>query len=85
MTNILDVQYNKLMIKIKTTVEFEKWMKSLCEKEKGQILARLQNIKNFAHFGDVKYLGKGLSELRWKNGKMEEEFIFIVKITKLSF
>lgn len=44
-------------------------MKSLCEKEKGQILARLQNIKNFSHFGDVKYLGKGLAELRWKNGR----------------
>ena len=57
------------MIKIKTTLEFEKWMNSLSEKEKGQILARLQNIKNCAHFGDVKYLGKGLAELRWKNGK----------------
>jgi len=52
------------MIKIKTTVEFDKWIKSLLEKEKGQIFARLQNIKNFSHFGDVKYLKKGLAELR---------------------
>lgn len=44
-------------------------MKALCEKEKGQILARLKNIKNFVHFGNVKYLGKRLSELRWKNGR----------------
>jgi len=57
------------MIKIKTTVEFEKWKKALCEKEKYQILARLKNVKNYAHFGDAKYLGKRLSELRWKNGR----------------
>ncbi len=57
------------MIKIKTTAQFDTWLLSLCEKEKGQIFARLQNIKSFAHFGDSKYLGKGLAELRWKNGK----------------
>ena len=57
------------MIKIKTTLDFDNWIRSLCEKERGQIFARLQNIKNFSYFGDVKYLGEGLAELRWKNGR----------------
>jgi putative addiction module killer protein len=57
------------MIKIKITSEFNRWLKSLCDKEKGQIFARLHNIKKFSHFGDAKYLGEGLAELRWKNGR----------------
>ncbi|NGX33251.1 MAG: hypothetical protein K1060chlam4_01313 [Candidatus Anoxychlamydiales bacterium] len=57
------------MIKIKTSPNFDKWLKSLCIKEKAQVLARLENIKNFSYFGDVKYLGEGLAELRWKNGR----------------
>lgn len=37
-------------------------------KEQTQINARLQRIHSNGHFGDAKYLGAGLAELRWKNG-----------------
>ncbi len=56
------------MIEIKKTIEFETWYQSLREKEQTQIDARLQRIENAGHFGDAKYLGDGLAELRWKNG-----------------
>lgn len=56
------------MIVIKKTTEFEEWYVSLRDKEQTQIDARLQRIENSGHFGDAKYLGNGLAELRWKNG-----------------
>jgi putative addiction module killer protein len=56
------------MIEIKKTPEFEDWYKCLRDKEQTQIDARLQRIENAGHFGDAKYLGDGLAELRWKNG-----------------
>ncbi len=56
------------MIVIKKTFEFAKWHKGLTDKEQTQIDARLERIQNANHFGDAKYLGDGLAELRWKNG-----------------
>ncbi len=56
------------MIEIKKTIEFETWYQNLREKEQTQIDARLQRIENAGHFGDAKYLGDSLAELRWKNG-----------------
>ncbi len=32
------------------------------------ILARFTRIEQFNHFGDVKYIGNGIAELRWKSG-----------------
>ncbi len=48
-------------------------------KGQAQIEARLARIERFDHFGDAKYIGNGLAELRWKNGyrvyfaKMEDK------------
>lgn len=56
------------MIEIKKTTEFETWYQSLRDKEQIQIDARLERIESAEHFGDAKYLGNGLAELRWKNG-----------------
>jgi putative addiction module killer protein len=30
--------------------------------------SQIFRIENYVHFGDAKNLGKGLAELRWKNG-----------------
>lgn len=56
------------MISIRKTYEFSEWLESLTLKEQGQINARLERISIANHFGDAKYIGDGLAELRWKNG-----------------
>lgn len=56
------------MVGIKKTTEFDEWYQNLREKEQTQIDARLERIQSADHFGDAKYLGDGLAELRWKNG-----------------
>jgi len=48
--------------------EFEAWMTKLNLKLKAQVDARLHRIQEHDHFGDAKYLGDGIAELRWKNG-----------------
>lgn len=48
--------------------EFEQWLNEQSTKIKIQIDARLYRILDHEHFGDAKYLGQGLAELRWKNG-----------------
>ena len=53
---------------IKKTFEFDEWYQGLREKEQFQIDARLERIQSSNHFGDAKYLGDSLAELRWKNG-----------------
>ena len=54
---------------IERTPEFQNWFKTQAEKSKAQIDARLKNIELHNYFGDHKSLGKGLLELRWKNGR----------------
>lgn len=56
------------MIKLKKTAGLDSWFDGLREKKQIQIDARLERIQNAGHFGDVKYLGNNLAELRWKNG-----------------
>jgi len=57
------------VIQIKETKNFKKWFNKLTNKEKLQIASRIERIKTYTYFGDVKNLGKGLCELRWKNGR----------------
>lgn len=53
------------MFSIEKTVEFDKWLRKLKDfKAKSKILFRIQKIENDAHFGDVKPVGDGISELR---------------------
>jgi putative addiction module killer protein len=55
-------------IKITRSTEFIKWFESLTIRDQVIIDARIARIEEFDHFGDCKYLGEGLAELRWKNG-----------------
>ena|SRR3990167_6789824 len=56
------------MIEIRQADDFKKWYDDLNKKIQGRISSRLERISKFGHFGDVKSLGEGLCELRWKNG-----------------
>ena len=57
------------IMKIQRTPEFKEWFDIQTEKSKAQIDARLKNIELYNYFGDHKFLGKKLLELRWKNGR----------------
>lgn len=46
--------------------EFIEWFEDLSAKGKAQVDARLLRIRDHGHFGDAKYLGEELAELRWK-------------------
>lgn len=56
-------------MKIRQTPEFEEWFKNNSTKFQAQISARIQKIRDHAHFGDCKQLKSNLAELRWKNGR----------------
>ena len=51
------------------TKEFDKWYFHISYKERMLVDARISKIEQFEHFGDWKYLGDGVVELRWKNGR----------------
>jgi len=57
-----------MVMHIKETKDFKEWFNVLTKKEQAQIAARFERIETYGHFGDAKNLGKGLCELRWKNG-----------------
>src|ERR1700759_2140520 len=47
---------------------FLDWVTGLSPKNRTQVDARLLRIQESDHFGDARYLGDGLAELRWKSG-----------------
>jgi len=52
------------MIEIRTTAEFDKWIRTLKDrKARGVILARINRLHEGLE-GDIKPVGKGISELR---------------------
>ena len=53
---------------IRSTPEFDSWLLGLRAKERLQVDNRLDRIKQHSHFGDKKYLGEELFELRWRGG-----------------
>lgn len=55
-------------MQILRTAEFSSWLSSASSKVQALIEARTFRIVHYNHLGDFKYLGDGLSELRWKNG-----------------
>lgn len=57
-----------MSIRVTRSTEFIKWFDSLTLRDQVIIDARIARIEMFEHFGDCKYLGEGLAELRWKNG-----------------
>ena len=58
-----------VMITIKQTDEFARWLTGLRDsRAKQKIATRLQRLR-FGHFGDVEPVGGGLSELRIHEGQ----------------
>lgn len=56
-------------MKILRTVEFEEWLQEESAQSQVQILERIQKIEKYDHFGECKYLGNKIAELKWKNGR----------------
>ena len=55
-------------MKTVATAEFRDWLGSLSENTRAFIRDRLERIRHDNFFGDMKALGDGLYELRWRNG-----------------
>lgn len=56
-------------MRIERTPEFIKWFDKQTDKAKAIIDTRLRHIQLRGYFGDHKFLGDKLLELRWKNGR----------------
>jgi len=54
---------------ILSTPEFDGWLFASNVRERAQVDDRLDRIREYDHFGDKKYLGDDLFELRWRNGR----------------
>ncbi|HAM34430.1 MAG TPA: hypothetical protein DEB40_05475 [Elusimicrobia bacterium] len=54
---------------ILSTPEFNDWLLDLNTKERAQVDDRLDRIREHDHFGDKKFLGDDLFELRWRSGR----------------
>jgi len=52
------------MIKIEQSASFEKWLLSLRDRKAIKIIVTRLNRLTIGHFGDVKPVGNGISELR---------------------
>ena len=55
-------------MKTTRTYEFEDWLTTESPKIQVIVESRIFRIEHYDHFGDVKHIGNGLCELRWKNG-----------------
>jgi putative addiction module killer protein len=66
-----------MKIEVKSSPDFKSWIESLSLPEELLIKKRILLIEEEGHFGDCKYLGDGLFELRWKNGKR----VYFAKLT----
>lgn len=51
------------------TLEYESWFEGESPKSKWQIQKRLGQIQNESHFGNHKYLGNSLWELKFNDGR----------------
>lgn len=54
---------------VHSTPEFNDWLAGLNPEAQAHVNDRLDRIREHNHFGDRKYLGDELFELRWKNGR----------------
>ena len=55
-------------MKVLQTDDFKCWLNEQLGIIKDRILFRIYKIEHEGHFGDTKFLGDKLAELRWKNG-----------------
>jgi putative addiction module killer protein len=54
---------------IRSAPQFDDWFFGLAAHDRAHIYDRFDRICEHNHFGDKKYLGDALFELRWKNGR----------------
>jgi putative addiction module killer protein len=54
---------------VESTPEFNDWLSLLDEFTRSRVQDRLDRIREHSHFGDKKYLGGHLFELRWRDGR----------------
>jgi putative addiction module killer protein len=54
---------------VRQTLEFASWLDELRPWDQSQVEDRLDRIREHNHFGDRKFLGNDLFELRWRNGR----------------
>ena len=57
------------LITVLRTIEYIEWFEDQKNRDQALIKERLTRIEDDAYFGDYKYLGNYLFELRWKNGR----------------
>jgi putative addiction module killer protein len=57
------------LITVLRTIEYIEWFKAQKHRDQAIIANRLTRIAEDDYFGDYKYLGNYLFELRWKNGR----------------
>ena len=75
-------QYDPM--KVIRSSEFELWLSLQTVKMELLIESRIFRIIHYDHFGDARYLGSQLSELRWDNGlrvyltKLENRLVLIL-------
>ena len=55
-------------MKVARSSEFEEWLVNESAKVQALVESRIFRIEHYDHFGDAKYIGNGMAELRWKNG-----------------
>lgn len=70
-------------MELSKTQEFQKWFDDESAKSQGQIIARLIRIQVYDHFGDYKFLGDDLLELRWESGRRIYYTIYAEKDRKV--
>jgi putative addiction module killer protein len=66
--NIVTYMAQQYKIKIVRTTEFEQWLIVQSAKTQALIESRLFRLEYYHHFGEIKSLGVGCYELRFKNG-----------------
>jgi len=67
--NVYNMLYDSCRIRVRTTEEFDTWLRRLHDKEgKGFIEARIARISRTGNLGDFKSVGDGIYELRVKHG-----------------
>lgn len=55
-------------MRVLKAAEFDEWLSGLSPYLQALVESRLRRIRDGGHFGDSKPLGKGLFELRWRQG-----------------
>lgn len=55
-------------MKVSRLMEFENWISNQNARTIALIEARIFRLESYDYFGDSRYLGGGLAELKWTNG-----------------